>query len=88
MVTVGRHVRRQRSMCRASTSRLCAKTVWEPLLRYGQTTIQDKVLYGTGSFLLGRAPAELVAEFRQLPIDPAVMQKWLYGNAARVLAMD
>ncbi len=61
---------------------------WEPLLRYGQTTIQDKVLYGTGSFLLGRAPAELVAEFRELPIEPAVMQKWLYGNAARVLALD
>jgi predicted TIM-barrel fold metal-dependent hydrolase len=61
---------------------------WEPLLRYGQTTIQEKVLYGTGSFLLGRAPAELVAEFRELPIEPAVMQKWLYGNAARVLALD
>ena len=60
---------------------------WEPLLNYGQTTIQDKVLYGTGSFLLGRAPAELVAEFRELPIEPAVMQKWLYGNAARVLAL-
>lgn len=60
-------------------------TGWEPLLRFGQTTIQDKVLYGTGSFLLGRPPAELVTEFRELPIEEAVMEKWLYRNAARVL---
>jgi len=62
-------------------------TGWEPLLRFGQTTIQDKVLYGTGSFLLGRPAAELVAEFRQLPIEERVMEKWLYGNAARVLGL-
>jgi len=63
-------------------------TGWEPLLRFGQTTIQDKVLYGTGSFLLGRPPAELVAEFRELPVAAPVMEKWLYGNAARVLGLD
>jgi predicted TIM-barrel fold metal-dependent hydrolase len=61
---------------------------WEPLLRYGQTTIQDKVLYGTGSFLLGRTPAELVTEFRELPVEPAVMEKWLYRNAERVLKLE
>ncbi len=60
-------------------------TGWEPLLRFGQTTIADKVLFGTGWFLLGRAPAEVVGEFRQLPIKPAVMEQWLYGNAARIL---
>jgi predicted TIM-barrel fold metal-dependent hydrolase len=61
---------------------------WEPLLRFGQTTIQDKVLYGTGSFLLGRSPADLVAEFQALPVAPEVMQKWLRGNAARVLGLE
>jgi predicted TIM-barrel fold metal-dependent hydrolase len=60
---------------------------WEPLLRYGQTTIQDKILYGTGAFLLGRRPAELVAEMRALPVEPAVLEKWLYGNAARLLGL-
>lgn len=59
---------------------------WEPLLRYGQTTIQDKILYGTGAFLLGRRPAELVAEMRALPVDPAALAKWLGGNAQRLLA--
>ena len=60
---------------------------WEPLLRYGQTTIQDKVLYGSGAFLLGRSPAELLREFRELPIKPEVMEKWLWRNAARLLKL-
>ena len=61
---------------------------WEPLLRFGRTTIQDKILYGTGAFLLGRRPAELVTEMRALPVEPAVMEKWLYGNAARLMGLD
>lgn len=60
---------------------------WEPLLRFGQTTIQDKVLYGTGAFLLARPPLELVTEFRALPIAAAVMEKWLWRNAARLLGL-
>ena len=48
-------------------------------------TIADKVLFGTGWFLLGRPPADIVAEFRALPVKPAVMEKWLGGNAARLL---
>jgi predicted TIM-barrel fold metal-dependent hydrolase len=58
---------------------------WEPLFRYGQSTIQDKVLYGSGAFLLARRPAELLAEFRALPIRPEVMEKWLWRNAAALL---
>jgi hypothetical protein len=61
---------------------------WEPLLRYGQTTIQDKILYGSGAFLLGRSPAELLAEFRALPVKPQVMEKWLWRNAARLLGLS
>ncbi|MGH7899820.1 MAG: amidohydrolase family protein, partial [Candidatus Binatia bacterium] len=58
---------------------------WEPLLRYGQTTIQDKVLYGTGAFLIGRSPAELVAELHELPLRPEIKRKWLWENAAALL---
>ena len=43
------------------------------------------MLFGTGWFLLGRPPAEIVAEFRALPVKPAVMEKWLGVNAARLL---
>ncbi len=61
-------------------------TGWEPLLRFGQSTIADKVLWGSGAFLLQRPIADLVAEFRALPVKPAVMERWLGGNAERVLA--
>ena len=61
-------------------------TGWEPLLRFGQTTIAEKVLWGSGAFLLQRPVGELVAEFRTLPVRPAVMERWLGGNAERVLA--
>jgi predicted TIM-barrel fold metal-dependent hydrolase len=61
-------------------------TGWEPLLRFGQTTIQDKVLFGSGWFLLGRPPAEIVEEFRALPVEPSVLEKWLHGNAERLLS--
>jgi predicted TIM-barrel fold metal-dependent hydrolase len=60
-------------------------TGWEPLLRFGQSTIADKVLFGTGWFLLGRPPAEVLAEFRALPLKPAVMEKWLHRNAEALL---
>src|SRR2546427_4555367 len=61
-------------------------TGWEPLLRFGQTTIAEKVLWGSGAFLLQRPVSQLVAEFRALPVRPAVMERWLGGNAERVLA--
>ena len=61
-------------------------TGWEPLLRFGQTTIAEKVLWGSGALLLQRPVADLVAEFRALPVRPAVMERWLGGNAERVLA--
>jgi predicted TIM-barrel fold metal-dependent hydrolase len=60
---------------------------WEPLLRYGQTTIQDKVLYGTGAFLIGHAPADLVGELHALPLRPEAKRKWLRDNAARILGL-
>src|SRR4029077_11121827 len=60
-------------------------TGWDPLVRCGQTTIAEKVLYGSGWFLLQRSPAELVQEFRALPVKPAVMERWLSRNAETVL---
>ena len=61
---------------------------WEALMRYGQSTIQDKVLYGTGAFLINRPPQELLAEFHELPIKPEIKKKWLYDNATRLLGLD
>jgi predicted TIM-barrel fold metal-dependent hydrolase len=58
---------------------------WEPLLRFGQTTIRNKVLFGTGWFLLGRPPGQIVEEFRALPVGEEVMDLWLGRNAEALL---
>ena len=60
-------------------------TGWEPLLRFGQSTIAEKVVYGSGAFLLQRPIGALVEEFRALPVKPAVMERWLHGNAEKLL---
>jgi uncharacterized protein len=62
-------------------------TGWEPLLRFGQTTIKEKVLFGTGWFLLGRPPGQILDEFRALPVSEDVLELWLHGNAERLLAV-
>ena len=60
-------------------------TGWEPLLRFGTTTIKEKVLFGTGWFLLGRPPGQVVDEFLQLPVPDDVMEMWLWRNAEALL---
>jgi predicted TIM-barrel fold metal-dependent hydrolase len=65
-----------------------AGTGWEPLMRFGQTTIVDKVVYGTGAFLINRPWVELVDELRGLPLASGVAAKWMWSNAAKLLGMD
>jgi predicted TIM-barrel fold metal-dependent hydrolase len=60
---------------------------WEPLLRFGSSTIRAKILYGTGAFLIGRPPAELTDEMRALPLPRAVLEDWLWRNAAALFGL-
>ena len=59
----------------------------QPLLRFGPRTIREKVMFGTGWFLLGRPPGHVLDEFRELPIPDDVMELWLHGNAERMLGV-
>jgi predicted TIM-barrel fold metal-dependent hydrolase len=61
---------------------------WDSLMRFGQTTIADKVLYGTGAFLINRPYEQLCNEARQLPVAREVLEAWLCGNATRLLGLD
>ncbi len=58
-----------------------AGTGWEPLFAFGESIIQDRVLFGTGAFLLGRPHTEIVKEFQALPLKTETKEKWLYKNA-------
>jgi uncharacterized protein len=60
---------------------------WEPLMRFGATTIRDKVVWGSGTFLIGRSQRELADEMRALPLPPAVLERWLWRNAAEELGL-
>ena len=59
-------------------------TGWEPLVVYGQSLLQDRVLWATDSML---PFARSLTEARELPIKPEVLEKWLGGNAARLLGL-
>jgi len=59
-------------------------TGWEPLIVYGQSLLQDRVLWATDSML---PFSRSLAEARELPIKPEVLEKWLGGNASRLLGL-
>ena len=60
---------------------------WEMLLQFGNTLIQDKVLVGLSSGLVGQPHETLIEEYMALPLKDTVKEKWLYGNAARVFGI-
>jgi len=56
---------------------------WGPLLNYGDTILQDRVLFATSWPLLPMK--RTIEEVRAFPLKEPVKEKWLYGNAARLL---
>ncbi len=63
-------------------------TGWDMLMRFGNTLIQDKVLIGISSALIGQPYEVLIQEYMDLPLKDSVKEKWLYTNAARVFELD
>ena len=60
-------------------------TGWEPLMVYGNSLLQDRVLFATDNML---PPKRCVDELKVLPLKDAVKDKWLGGNAARLLGLE
>lgn len=59
---------------------------YEPLLQYGNTVLQDRMIFGTSYPM---QPIErAVAEAEALPLKDSVRRKWMYDNAARLLGLD
>ncbi len=61
-------------------------TGWSTLVHFGNSVLQDRVLFASRWPLLPFA--ETIEELRQLPLKPAVLDKWLGLNAARLLKLD
>jgi predicted TIM-barrel fold metal-dependent hydrolase len=60
---------------------------WEMLMQFGNTLIQDKVLVGLSTGLVGQSHETLIEEYMALPLKDTVKEKWLYTNAARVFGI-
>ena len=52
---------------------------------YGNSLLQDRVLFATDDMLPHK---RCVDELRALPLKDAVKEKWLGGNAARLLGLE
>ena len=61
-------------------------TGWEPLVLYGNSILQDKILFATGwpALPFKRSIEEVLA----LPLKDSVKEKWLYLNAARLFELE
>jgi uncharacterized protein len=60
-------------------------TGWGELLHYGNTVIQDKILFASSWPLL---PLDrTIGEIKELPLKEEVKEKWLYRNSARLLGL-
>jgi len=52
---------------------------------YGNSLIQDRVLFATDDML---PPKRCIDELKALPLKDAVKEKWLGANAARLLKLE
>jgi predicted TIM-barrel fold metal-dependent hydrolase len=59
---------------------------YEPLLQYGRTILQDKIIFGSGYPSLSLETA--LAEIDALGLPETVREKWLHGNAATFLRLE
>jgi predicted TIM-barrel fold metal-dependent hydrolase len=56
---------------------------WEPFLQFGNTLLQDKIMVGLSRGIFKVPFEQLIGEYQELPLKDTVIEKWLYGNAAR-----
>ena len=60
-------------------------TGWEPLIQYGNSLLQDKILFGTAWPAQQFKPN--IDEIQSLPLKKEVKAKWLGGNASKLLGL-
>ena len=57
---------------------------FEMLMQFGNTLLQDRVVFASGVGDLGLPIGQFVREMQELPLKAAVKEKWLYHNAIRL----
>jgi len=60
---------------------------FEMLLQFGNTVLQDKILFASSWMTLGLPIKQIIQEMEELARNEVVRRKWMYGNAARILKL-
>ncbi len=58
---------------------------WEPLMNFGNSILQDQILFGSTWLFMGQSIRQLADGVEELPLKASVKRKWLYENAARLI---
>jgi predicted TIM-barrel fold metal-dependent hydrolase len=61
---------------------------FEMLLQFGNTVLQDRIIFASGWGTLGLPLKQLVQEAEELTRSETVKRKWMYDNGARILQLD
>ena len=59
-------------------------TGWEPLIHFGNSVLQDKILFGSTWLFMGMSIKQLADGIMKLPLKEDVKRKWLHDNAAKL----
>ena len=60
---------------------------FEMLMQFGNTLLQDRIVFASGVGDLGLPIDQIVTEMKQLPLKDAVKEKWLYQNAVALFGL-
>jgi len=63
-------------------------TGWDMFMRYANSTIQDKILFGSDWLSIGMHIKDVLSEVDQWPLKDSVKEKFFYKNAARVFNLE
>ena len=61
---------------------------WEMLMQFGNTLLQDQIVFSSGAEELGLPVSALVEEVKALPLKEKVLEKWLHHNAEKLFSKD
>jgi predicted TIM-barrel fold metal-dependent hydrolase len=61
---------------------------FEMLMQFGNTLLQNQIVFGSGVGDLGMTISQVVDEVKGLPLKEEVKEKWLYKNALKLFKLD
>lgn len=61
---------------------------WEMLMQYGNTLLQDRIVFASSWFTYSLPIKQVVEEMMALPLKNSVKEKWLYHNSRRLFGLD